>query len=38
MCEYFCLGFIDFMLKSKSLLEKTNLFSLNDCEKNERII
>ena len=24
MCEYFCLGFIDFMLKGKSLLEYTN--------------
>ena len=24
MCGYFCLGFIDFMLKGKSLLEYTN--------------
>ena len=38
MCEYFCIGFIDFMLKDKSLLEYTNLFSPNDYEKNDKII
>ena len=27
MCGYFCIGFIDFMLKGKSSLEYTNLFS-----------
>ena len=27
------IGFVDFMLKSKSLLEYTNLFSPNDYEK-----
>ena len=37
MCGYFCIGFIDFMLKGKSLLEYTNLFSPNDYEKNEKI-
>ena len=26
MCEYFCIGFIDFMLKGKTLIEFTNLF------------
>ena len=26
MCGYFCIGFIDFMLKGKSLLDYTNLF------------
>ena len=26
MCEYFCFGFIDFMLKGKSLTDFTNLF------------
>ena len=26
MCGYFCIGFIDFILESKSLLENTNLF------------
>ena len=36
MCRYFCIGFIDFMLKK--LLEYTNLFSPIDYEKNEKII
>ena len=26
MCAYFCIGFINFMLKGKSLLDHTNLF------------
>ena len=30
MCGYFCIGFINFMLKGKSLLEYTNLFSPNE--------
>ena len=30
MCGYFCIGFIDFMLKVKSLLSYTNLFSLHE--------
>ena len=38
MYEYFCIGFIDFMLKGKSLLEYTNLFSPNENEKNGKII
>ena len=38
MCRYFCIGFIDFMLKGKSLLEYTNLFSPDDYEKNDKII
>ena len=38
MCGYFCIGFIDFMLKGKSLLEYTNIFSPNDYEKNDKII
>ena len=38
MCGYFCIGFIDFMLKSKSLLECTNLFSPKECKKNGKII
>ena len=37
MCGYFCIGFIDFMLKDKSLLEYTYLFSPNDYEKNDKI-
>ena len=38
MCGYFCIEFIDFMLKSKSLVEYTNLFAPNDYEKNDKII
>ena len=38
MCRYFCIGFIDFMLKGKSLLDYANLFSPNDYEKNDKII
>ena len=38
MCGYFCIEFIDFMLKSKSLVECTNLFAPNDYEKNDKII
>ena len=38
MCGYFCIGFIDFILKGKSLLEYTNLFSPNDYEKNDKLI
>ena len=38
MCGYFCIGFIDFMLKGKSSLECRNLFSLNDYKKNDKII
>ena len=38
MCGYFCIGFIDFMLKGKSLLEYTNLFSSNDYEENDKIV
>ena len=38
MCGYFHIGFINFMLKGKGLLEYTNLFSPNDHEKNDKII
>ena len=38
MCGYFCIEFIDFMLKGKSLLEYTNLFSPNDYEKNDKMM
>ena len=38
MCRYFCTGFIEFILKSKSLLDDTNLFSPNQYEKNDKII
>ena len=38
MCGYFCVGFIDFMLKGKRLLYYTSLFSPNDYEMNDKII
>ena len=38
MCGYFCIGFIDFMLKGKSTLDYTNLFFRNGYEKNDKII
>ena len=37
MCRYVCIGFIDFMLKGKSLFEYTNSFSANDYERNHSL-
>ena len=33
MCGYFCIGFIDFMFKSNSLTEFTNLFPPDSFKK-----
>ena len=33
LCGWLCIGFIDFMLKVKSLLECTNLFSTKKYKK-----
>ena len=33
MCGYFCIGFIDFILKGNNLRDFTNLFSPNDFKK-----
>ena len=33
MCEYFCIGFIDFMFAGKTLTEFTNLCSPNNFKK-----
>ena len=38
MCGYFCSEFTDLMLKGKSLLDHTNLFSPNKYEKNDKMI
>ena len=38
MCGYFCIGFIDFMFKRKTLTEYTNLFSPNDFKRNDDTI
>ena len=36
MCGYFCIEFIDFMLKYKSLTDFTNLFSPNNLKKKKK--
>ena len=36
--EYFCIGFINFMLKGKSLFDCKSLFSPNDYERNDKLI
>ena len=38
MCQYFCIGFIDFMLKDKSITDFTNFFSPTDFKKNDDMI
>ena len=38
MYGYFCIRFIDFMLKGKSLLEYTNLLFLDEYKKDDKII
>ena len=38
MWGYFCIGFIDFMLKFNNLTDFTNLFSPNNFKKNYDII
>ena len=35
MCEYFCIGFINFMLAGKALTDFTSLFSPYDFDKND---
>ena len=38
MCGYFCIGFIDFMLTGKTLIDYTTFFSPHDFDKNNQII
>ena len=38
MCGYFYIEFINYMLKGKTLLDYTYLFSPNDFKKNDRVI
>ena len=38
MCGYFCIEFINYMLKGKTLLDYTNLFLPNDFKKNNQVI
>ena len=36
MCRYFCIGFIDFMVRGNNLKDFTNLFSPNDFKKKKK--
>ena len=38
MCGYYYLEFTNYMLKGKTLLDYTNLFSPNDFKQNDQII
>ena len=38
MCGYFCIEFINYILKFQALLDYTNLFSPNDFKKNDPVI
>ena len=38
MCGYFCIVFVDFVLKGKNLFDYKKLFSPNDYEKKDKII
>ena len=38
MCDYFCIGFINFMFNGNTLTDFTNLFSPNDFKKNDDIV
>ena len=38
MFGYLCVGFIDFMLKGKSLTDFNDIFSPNNFKKNDLII
>ena len=38
MCEYFCIGFIDFVFGGKTLIDFTSLLLPFDFEKNGNII
>ena len=38
MYGFYCIGFIEYMLAGKTLLDYTNLFFPNDYKKNDKII
>ena len=38
LCGYFCIGFIDFMLAGRGLIDFTSLFFPYDFKKNDEII
>ena len=37
-CGFYCTAFIKYMIAEKTLLDYANLFSLNHCKKNDKII
>ena len=38
MCGYFCIEFTSYILKGKTLLDYTNLFSPKNLKKNDQVI
>ena len=38
MCGFYCITFIEYMLAEKTLLDYTNLFSVNAYKKNDKLI
>ena len=38
ICGYFCIEFINYMLKGKTLLDYTNLFAPIDFKRNDQVI
>ena len=38
MCGFSCIAFIEYMIAGKTFLDYINLFSPNNCKKNDRII
>ena len=38
MCGLYCTAFIEYMIAGITLFDHTNLFSLNDYKKNDKII
>ena len=38
MCGFYFIAFIEYMIAGNILLEYTNSFSPNDCQKNDKII
>ena len=38
MCGFYCIAFIEYMPAGKTLLDYTNLFSLHNYKKNDKII
>ena len=38
MCGFSCIAFTEYMIAGKTFLDYTNLFSPNNCKKNDMII